>query len=133
MARERYKYGDELPLPYWVRLSKVDSSTSGRGADDVMLTLLHLDLRGGEFTRASHYRLERVFDWLTRAFPISQHEVNQYCLVLTPLEPGRDFAVVDGVDGQVRSPEDWPVRRGESFRWLPIAIDEDEERYAWQR
>ncbi len=133
MAREINLYGEERPLPYWVRLARIDESrTYGGSADDPMQTLLHLDLRGGEFTRASAERLAKVFDWLTRAFRIRHDDVVDHCLIVTPVDPDQDFRVVDAtITG--RRPESWPARRGESFRWVPIAYDEEETRYAWQR
>lgn len=135
MARETKLYGDERPLPYWVRLARIDQKpvrTYGT-EDDSMQTLLHLDLRGGEFTRPSADRLAKVFDWLTRAFKIRHDDVVDHCLVITPVDPEQDFRTVDAtITGQ--RPESWPARRAEAFRWVPIAYYDDQEvRYAWQR
>lgn len=131
MSREINLYGEERPLPYWVRLARINETQTYGTVQDPMQTLLHLDLRGGEFTRASSTRLAKVFDWLTRAFRVRQDDMVDHCLIITPIDPDLDFQVVDAATG--RRPENWPARRGEAFRWVPIAYDEDEERYAWQR
>lgn len=124
-------YGEERPLPYWVRLARIDGEQTYGTREDPLQTMLHLDLRGGEFTRTSNYRLVRVFDWLTSAFNVRNDQMVYHCLIITPLDPDQDFRVVDGATG--RRPENWPARRGESFRWLPIPDNEQEENYAWQR
>src|SRR4051794_6980974 len=101
MARNRFdRYDDERLLPYWVRLGRIDGATYG-GAQDPMQTLLHLDLRGGQFTRDASYRLEKVFQWLTSGFQVNKYQMDEHCLIITPLDPQRDFEVVDGLEGQV--------------------------------
>ncbi len=131
MSREINLYGEERPLPYWVRLACVDEAQVYGAARDTMQTLLHLDLRGGEFTRASSARLARVFDWLTKAYRVRLDNVADHCLIITPMDPDLDFQLVDAATG--RRPENWPMRRGEAFRWVPIPYDDEEQRYAWQR
>jgi hypothetical protein len=133
MTQALNRYNEDRPLPYWVRLSKIEGDLYGKPQDS-MQTLIYLDLRGLEFTRASSARLARVFDWLVRGFKIRQDDVVDHCLIITPLDPDQDFQVLD--TGAGRRPENWPVRRGEAFRWVPIAFDHEDQsevQYAWQK
>lgn len=131
MVRERnYLYGDERPLPYWVQLVRIDDSPTGplRNARPM---LLHLDLRGGEFSRTSSNRLADTFDWLTRAYRLHVDAMVDYALMITPL-PHREDEEITGQHTPY-IPDDWPTLRERSFLWLPVAFDEHEKRYAWQR
>jgi hypothetical protein len=130
MAREN----QERPLPYLLRLARIDGAGAGapRAGQNPLQTLQHLDLRGGEFSRASSARLARVFDWLVRANRIRHDDIIDYCLELTRLDPELDFPDPESTDD--RRPEGWSERwEGHSFHWIPVPYDEDETRYAWQR
>ena len=136
MTRENFLYGEERPLPYLVQLVRLHSVTAAV-RDDLPPTLMHLDLRGGEFSRASSNRLAAVFDWLTKALNIRKSDLTDYALTITPLPPRLDEEITGGRTPYI--PDDWPATRDQrvhllerSFLWIPVAYDK-EERYAWQR
>lgn len=134
MVRDNYLFGEERPLPYLVQLVRIDGAPLNSRAvapSSVLPALMHLDLRGGEFTRPTIYRLSKTFDWLTRAYDIDYRKVDEYALAITPLPPRTDEEITNGRTPYV--PEDWPDQQKRSFLWVPVAFDEPEEKYAWQR
>lgn len=131
MARENYLYSEERPLPYLVQLSRIDGAPFGLAHHQIRPALMHLDLRGGQFSRLSSYRLARTFDWLIKAFSIRTHDLGDYALMITALPPRTDDDVTAGRTPYI--PEDWPDLRERSFLWIPTAYDPSEEKYAWQR
>jgi len=135
MARESYRlYDDERPLPYFVQLVRIDGTpvTAPRAtASTTPPTLMHLDLRGGQFSRPSTYRLAKAFDWLTRAYRIRHNEIDEHALMITPVPPRQEQEIIGERIPYI--PDDWPDLRNHSFLWVPVAYDKDEEQYAWQR
>lgn len=134
MVRENYLYDEERPLPYFVQLARVDGApikTPNATQSTISPALMHLDLRGGQFSRPTTYRLAKTFDWLTRAFLIRPRDLDEYALLITPVPPRQDEQIVG--DRIPYIPDDWPDLRNRSFLWVPVAYDEREENYAWQR
>lgn len=134
MNRVTRLYDEERPLPYLTQLVRIDGAPlkSPAVTSSAMIpALIHLDLRGGEFTRATTYRLAKTFDWLIRAYQIKRTEIDDHALMVTPLPP-RDEQEIIG-DRVPYVPEDWPDLRRRSFLWVPVAFDKPEEQYAWQR
>jgi hypothetical protein len=131
MARENYLYDEERPLPYLVQLARVDGAPIDPRRRQSNPALMHLDLRGGEFSRPTTYRLAKTFDWLTRAFSIRKNQLDEYALMITALPPRDDEEITGGRTPYV--PEDWPDLQRRSFLWIPTAYDPKEEEYAWQR
>lgn len=133
MARDGYLYGDERPLAYWVQLTKITDDSFGRQQQQVRPMLMHLDLRGGEFSRTSSNRLADVFDWMTRAFRVRLDDLVDYALMIVPMRSDlqEQLSGADSITYQVL--EDWPSMRERSFLWLPVAYDDTEKRYAWQK
>jgi hypothetical protein len=130
MTRENYLYDEARPLPYLVALAKIDGSPLGRHRD-IQPALMHLDLRGGEFSRETSYRLARTFDWLIRAFGVRKADIEDHAVMITPLPPREDEVITGERTPYI--PEDWPDLRRRSFLWLPVAYEQNDERYAWQR
>lgn len=134
MARENYLYDEERPLPYLVQLARVDGApiaTPNAAQRTLSPALIHLDLRGGQFSRPSSYRLAKTFDWLIRAYRVRRHDIDDYALMITPLPPRQDEEITGSRTPYI--PDDWPDLRKRSFLWVPVAYDDHEERYAWQR
>jgi hypothetical protein len=134
MRRENYLYDDERPLPYFVQLSRVDAApiaTPNVTQSTVSPALMHLDLRGGQFSRLTSYRLAKTFEWLTRAFQIRPRDLDEYALMIAPVPPRQDQEITG--DRIPYIPDDWPDLRNRSFLWIPVAYDPKEETYAWQR
>lgn len=135
MRRDQLLYDDERPLPYFVQLARVDGRPLALPAvsqNAVPPALMHLDLRGGQFSRPTSYRLARTFDWLIRAFSVRQREIDEHALMITPMTPQQDEQVTGTRTPYI--PDDWPSDlRQRSFFWIPVAYDQPEEQYAWQR
>lgn len=131
MVRENYLYDEERPLPYLVQLARIDGAPLDSRRRQTRPALMHLDLRGGEFSRPTTYRLAQTFDWLTRAFSIRKNQMDEFALMITPLPPRDDEQITGGRTPYV--PEDWPDLQKHSFLWVPTAYDTTEEKYAWQR
>lgn len=132
MTRENYLYGnEERPLPYLVQLARIDGGLLDPRHRQAQPMLMHLDLRGGEFSRATTYRLAKTFDWLIKSFSIRDRNIDEYALMITPIPPRNDEEIIG--DRIPYIPEDLPELQKRSFLWVPVAYDPDEERYAWQR
>jgi hypothetical protein len=135
MARENYLYDEERPLPYLVQLVRIDGaplrSPVVTTTNDMAPALMHLDLRGGEFSRPTSNRMAKTFDWLTRAYHIRRTEIDEHALRVTPMPPRQDEEITGGRTPYI--PDDWPDLRKRSFLWVPVAFDDRDERYAWQR
>jgi hypothetical protein len=131
MVRENYLYDEERPLPYLVQLTRLDGAPLDQRRRQTAPALMHLDLRGGEFSRPTTYRLAKTFDWLTRAFSIHHRQIDEHALMITPLPPRDDEEITGGRTPYI--PEDWPDLQRRSFLWVPTAYDPNEERYAWQK
>jgi hypothetical protein len=117
-----------------VQLSRVDAApiaTPNVTQSTVSPALMHLDLRGGQFSRLTSYRLAKTFEWLTRAFQIRPRDLDEYALMITPVPPRQDQEITG--DRIPYIPDDWPDLRNRSFLWIPVAYDPKEETYAWQR
>lgn len=131
MALENALYGEEHSLPYLVQLARIDGSLLDPRYRQAQPTLMHLDLRGGAYSRPTTYRLAKTFDWLTRALSIRRQNLDEYALQITPIPPRDDEEVIGARVPYI--PEDLPELQKRSFLWVPVAFDTDEENYAWQR
>jgi hypothetical protein len=131
MRRENYLYDEERPLPYLVQLARIDGAPIDPARRQARPALMHLDLRGGEFSRPTSYRLARTFEWLIKAFSIRRQQLDEFALMITALPPRDDEEITGGRTPYI--PEDWPDLRKRSFLWIPIAYDSTEEKYTWQR
>lgn len=132
MNRENRLFDEERPLPYLVQLARIDGAPAGPTRTQIRPALTWLDLRGGEFSRATMYRLAKTFDRLTRAFSIHRRNLDEYALAITALPPRNGEEVTGERTPYV--PEEWPADlQGRSFLWVPTAYDANEETYAWQR
>lgn len=131
MRRDDLLYDDDRPLPYFVQLARVDGAPLKGSRPDLPPALMHLDLRGGKFTRRSSYRLAKTFDWLIQAFSVRRQEVDEHALLITPMPPRVDEEITGTRIPYI--PDDWPDLRKRSFLWVPVAYDEKDEEYAWQR
>lgn len=134
MVRGNYLYEDARPLPYLVQLVRIDGAplkSAVATRSTTLPTLMHLDLRGGEFTRPTHYRLAKTFDWLIKAYSIRRMEIDEHALAITPLPPRTDEEITEGRTPYI--PDDWPDLQKRSFLWVPVAYDRPEEEYAWQK
>jgi hypothetical protein len=135
MVRENsYLYGEERPLPYLVQLARIDGAPLGVPAatpSTMRPLLMHLDLRGGEFTRPTSYRLARTFDWLIKAYSIHRTKIDEHSLLITPMPAQDDEEITGGRTPYI--PDDWPDLQKRSFQWLPVAYDQKDEKFAWQK
>lgn len=130
MARENPLYGEARPLPYLVRLATIKDDARDPYAGSRPI-LMHLDLRGGEFSRATSARLAKTFDWITRAYRLGR-DLSDYCLAIAPMR----FDQAEEVTGSRETPyipDDWPTPAGTSFLWVPVPYDETEVNFAWQK
>jgi hypothetical protein len=106
-------------------------ATASSTQTDARPALIHLDLRGGQFSRPTTYRLARTFEWLTRAYRIRRQDIDDHALTITPVPPRQEQEIVGERIPYI--PDDWPDLRNHSFLWVPVAYDRDEESYAWQK
>jgi hypothetical protein len=135
MARENYRlYDDERPLPYFVQLVRIDgapiAAPSARQST-LQPALMHLDLRGGQFSRPTTYRLAKTLDWLIRGYRIRSFDIDDHALMITPVPPRQEQEIVGERIPYI--PDDWPDLRNHSFLWVPVAYNDSEEQYAWQK
>jgi hypothetical protein len=134
MRRENNLYDDERPLPYYVELARIDGApiaTPTITQSAIRPALIYLDLRGGEFSRPTTYRLAKTFDWLVKAFQVRTRDINEYALLITPIPPRRDAEITGDRIPYIH--DDWPDLQKRSFLWVPVAFNDREESYAWQR
>jgi len=134
MRRENHLYDEDRPLPYLVQLARIDGApltAPNVTPSTITPALMHLDLRGGEFSRPTSARLARTFDWLIRAYRIRRTDIDDHALLVTPLPAQQDEQITGGRTPYI--PDDWPDLRKRSFLWVPVAYDDHEEKYAWQR
>lgn len=130
MGRENTLYGDERPLPYLVRLVRINPE-SRITLPTVRPMLMHLDFRGGEFSRPTSSRLAHLFDWLAKACRLGR-DLTEYALEILPMRFDQAEQVT-GVPNTPYIPDDWPSAKEPSFLWIPVPYDENERKYAWQK
>jgi hypothetical protein len=116
--------GEEHRLPYRVRLERIDGGEH-RLASRARWVMMHLDLSGGDFAEPTDIRLNRMFKRLTSGFDIRNREVEQFCLMITPLSWAEEEQLLG--ERLLGVPDDHPELRERSFMWLPVE-DENERR-----